>query len=102
LALQWGGSTYPWKSGRVIALFVVFGVLTIMFIAVQIWKQDRGTVPPRILKQRRYSCRLLFYCSLMLEPSIWAGAWFAFFQGATFFLFVFYVSYHLSMSKLLS
>ncbi|KAJ7796748.1 major facilitator superfamily transporter [Mycena olivaceomarginata] len=75
LALQWGGSTYPWKSGRVIALFVVFGVLTIMFIAVQIWKQDRGTVPPRILKQR----------------SIWAGAWFAFFQGATFFLFVFYV-----------
>ncbi|KAF8176240.1 major facilitator superfamily domain-containing protein [Mycena galopus ATCC 62051] len=75
LALQWGGSTYPWNSGRIIALFVVFGVLTIVFIAVQMWKQDSGTVPPRIMKQR----------------SIWAGAAFAFCQGATFFLFVFYV-----------
>ncbi|KAK7006206.1 major facilitator superfamily transporter [Favolaschia claudopus] len=75
LALQWGGSVYPWDNGRVIALFVVFGVLLIVFIAVQIWKQDAGTVPPRIMKQR----------------SIWAGACFSFFQGATFFVFVFYV-----------
>ncbi|KAJ7018830.1 major facilitator superfamily domain-containing protein [Mycena alexandri] len=75
LALQWGGSTYPWKSGRIIGLFVAFGVLTLLFIIVQAWKGDSGTVPPRILKQR----------------SIWAGALFAFCQGATFFGFVFYV-----------
>ncbi|KAJ7158473.1 major facilitator superfamily domain-containing protein [Mycena filopes] len=75
LALQWGGSTYPWKSARIIGLFVTFGVLLIAFIAVQAWKGDSGTVPPRILKQR----------------SIWAGALFAFCQGATFFGFVFYV-----------
>jgi hypothetical protein len=83
LALQWGGSTYPWKSGRVIALFVVFGVLTIAFIAVQAWKQEAGTVPPRIIKTR----------------SIWAGACFAFFQGATFFTFVFYVGYNFSIQE---
>ncbi len=26
LALQWGGTTYAWDSGRIIALFVLFGV----------------------------------------------------------------------------
>jgi len=75
LALQWGGSTYSWNSGRIIALFVVFGVLTLVFIGVQIWKQDTATVPPRIIKQR----------------SIWSAAWFSLFQGATFFIVVFYV-----------
>ncbi|KAJ7667109.1 major facilitator superfamily domain-containing protein [Mycena rosella] len=75
LALQWGGSTYAWKSARIIALFVVFGVLTLVFIAVQAWKQETATVPPRIIKIR----------------SIWSGAWFALFQGATFFVFVYYL-----------
>ncbi|KAF7312733.1 Major facilitator superfamily transporter [Mycena indigotica] len=75
LALQWGGAAYAWSNPRIIALLVLFGVLTIVFIAVQVWKQDSGTVPPRIFKQR----------------SIWSGALFAFFQGATFFVFVFYL-----------
>ncbi len=52
LALQWGGSTYTWSNGRVIALLVLFPILIGGFIAVQIWKQDLGTVPPRIVKQR--------------------------------------------------
>jgi hypothetical protein len=40
LALQWGGSKYEWSDGRIIALFVLFGVLIIIFIGVQLWKQD--------------------------------------------------------------
>ena len=43
LALQWGGSTYPWSDGRIIALFVVFGVLIIGFIAVQILNGENST-----------------------------------------------------------
>lgn len=35
MALQFGGVTYPWTNGRVIALFVVFGVLAIAFLATQ-------------------------------------------------------------------
>ncbi|KAJ7618232.1 putative HC-toxin efflux carrier [Mycena rosella] len=75
LALQWGGSKYPWSNGRIIGLFVVFGVLISTFIGIQIWKQDLATVPPRILKQR----------------SIMAGAWFSLCLGSSFFIFVYFL-----------
>ncbi|CAD0110289.1 unnamed protein product, partial [Aureobasidium uvarum] len=51
-AIEWGGSKYPWNSGRVIALFVVFGALLLAFIAYQAWRGDKATLPPRILRQR--------------------------------------------------
>ncbi|KAI1866327.1 uncharacterized protein JN550_007715 [Neoarthrinium moseri] len=35
IALQWGGSAYSWSDSRIIALFVVFGVLAIAFIITQ-------------------------------------------------------------------
>lgn len=75
LALQWGGSKYPWGEGRIIALFVLFGVLLIAFIAIQFWKQDNATVPPRVLKQR----------------SVASGALFSVTLGAAFFIFVYYL-----------
>ncbi|KAM5465208.1 hypothetical protein MferCBS49748_005148 [Microsporum ferrugineum] len=56
LALQLGGTSYPWNSGRIIALFVVSGVLMIAFVAVQIWRQEDATVPPRIFCQRSIAC----------------------------------------------
>ncbi|KAF7289430.1 Major facilitator superfamily transporter [Mycena chlorophos] len=74
LALQWGGTTYAWNESRVVALLVVFGVLTIVFVLIQLWKQDNATLPPRILKQR----------------SIWAGAYVEFTMGAAFFIVVFF------------
>jgi hypothetical protein len=42
LALQWGGSKYEWSDGRIIALFVLFGILIIGFIGIQLWKQDNA------------------------------------------------------------
>jgi len=75
LALQWGGSKYTWHDGRIIALLVIFGVLLIIFVGIQFWKQDNATVPPRVLKQR----------------SIASGAWFAVTLGAAFFVFVYYL-----------
>jgi hypothetical protein len=77
LALQWGGTIYPWKSGRIIALFVVFGVLIAGFVWVQIWKQEAATVPPRVFKNR----------------NVWGCALFGAFLGASFFVMVFYVSF---------
>ncbi|KAK6069498.1 major facilitator superfamily transporter [Seiridium cupressi] len=34
-ALQWGDSTYFWNDGRIIALFLVFGILAITFVVTQ-------------------------------------------------------------------
>jgi hypothetical protein len=52
LALQWGGVSYPWNNARIIALFVVAGVLVIGFIIIQAWRREDATVPPRIIRQR--------------------------------------------------
>jgi hypothetical protein len=52
LALQWGGTTYPWSEGRIIALFVLFGVLLIGFIVVQILMPTIATIPGRIISSR--------------------------------------------------
>jgi MFS family permease len=52
LALQWGGSTYAWDSGRVIALIIIFVLGTAAFVHSQIQQGERSTVPPRIMKQR--------------------------------------------------
>ncbi|KAM0721945.1 hypothetical protein Q7P37_002871 [Cladosporium fusiforme] len=77
LALQWGGSKYPWSDGRVVALLVVFGVLLIVFIGIQIWKKENATVPPRILTQR----------------TVGAGAWFGAMIGAAFFVLVYFLPF---------
>ncbi|TVY50986.1 Efflux pump aflT [Lachnellula cervina] len=52
LALQWGGTTYTWGNGRIIALPVLSFVLLIAFVLIQLWKPDEATVPPRIFIQR--------------------------------------------------
>ncbi|RSL61000.1 hypothetical protein CEP54_006415 [Fusarium duplospermum] len=75
LALQWGGSRYPWSNGRIIGLLVLFGLLIILFVVIQFWKQDKATVPPRILADR----------------TVWSCAAFAICLGASFFLLIYYI-----------
>lgn len=76
LALQWGGSAYQWSDGKVIALFVLFGVLMFVFFCVQHWRQENATLPPRIFGNR----------------NVWGSSAFTFFLGAAFFALVYYVS----------
>ncbi|KAJ3521976.1 hypothetical protein NM208_g13055 [Fusarium decemcellulare] len=52
LALQWGGFTYSWSNGRIIALLVLAFVLLIAFVLIQVWRPEQATVPPRIFTQR--------------------------------------------------
>ena len=75
LALQWGGTFYAWNSGKIVGLLVVFVVLMIAFIAIQIWKQDNGTVPPRIFCQR----------------SIISGFWFMFCISGSMVVFIYFL-----------
>ncbi|KAH6982143.1 major facilitator superfamily domain-containing protein [Ilyonectria sp. MPI-CAGE-AT-0026] len=60
LALQWGGATYPWNDGRVIAILAIAGVLLIAFVGVQIWRQEDATLPPRIIMQWSVACGVLY------------------------------------------
>ncbi|KAJ6620232.1 hypothetical protein B0H10DRAFT_1946282 [Mycena sp. CBHHK59/15] len=76
LALQWGGSKYPWSSAPVIALLVVSGVLSTLFVLIQLCTpQDQATITPRILRQR----------------SIWSSALDVFCMGAAFNIVTFYL-----------
>ncbi|KAI0881985.1 putative MFS multidrug transporter [Annulohypoxylon maeteangense] len=52
LVLQWGGTTYSWNNGRIIALFVVSFLLLIAFILVQILLPEQAILPPRLFLQR--------------------------------------------------
>ncbi|EON99790.1 putative mfs toxin efflux pump protein [Phaeoacremonium minimum UCRPA7] len=74
LALQWGGAEYPWKSAKIIGLFVGFGGMAIVFIAIQLWKGDKATLPPRFFTNRNVLCAMLF----------------AMFFGAAFFPLIYY------------
>jgi predicted MFS family arabinose efflux permease len=82
LPLQWGGSTYPWKSGRIIGLFVGFAVLTIIFVLTQLKLGDKGTLPPRLFKDRNVVLAMAF----------------AFFFGAGFFAIIYYLAIYLYAS----
>jgi hypothetical protein len=75
LALQWGGSKYEWKSGRIIALLVIAALLLIGFVVIQWYKQEDATVPPRVFKNR----------------NVWGAAWYGAFTGAAFFIMVYFL-----------
>ncbi|RBA15633.1 major facilitator superfamily transporter [Fusarium proliferatum] len=59
IALEWGGSSYPWSDARIIVLFVVFGVSLICVAVHQQWKGEAATFPTRLLKNRTFSMFLL-------------------------------------------
>ena len=75
LALQWGGSKYPWRSGRIIGLLVTFGVLAIAFAVIQVRNGEKATLPLRILTKR----------------SIASGCLVSFGFGSSFMILVFYI-----------
>lgn len=55
LAVEWGGTTYAWSNGRVVALFVLFGVLFLAFIGVEIWQGESATGMLRIARLDSFS-----------------------------------------------
>lgn len=75
IALQWAGITYSWSNGRIIALLTLFGVLVLVFVAVEWWVGDDAMVPKRVIKQR----------------SIVASVVFAFTNGGARYLFAYYI-----------
>jgi hypothetical protein len=75
LVLTWGGSRYPWNSGRIIALLVLFAIFGIVFIGIQVRGGDNATIPKRIITQR----------------SVAGAALFSVTTGGAFFLLVYFI-----------
>ncbi|PTB39425.1 hypothetical protein M441DRAFT_28564 [Trichoderma asperellum CBS 433.97] len=60
LALQWGGSQYPWNSWRIILLLVLFAILFLIWLYVQYKEGQKATLPLHILKQRSMMAGMMF------------------------------------------
>ncbi|KAF2396144.1 MFS transporter [Trichodelitschia bisporula] len=75
LALQWGGSKYPWSSGRIIALIVLFALLIIGFLIIQFFQGEKATIPFRLIRNR----------------DVWGASVFGFSLGAAFFAVIYYL-----------
>jgi MFS family permease len=75
LALQWGGAVYPWNSPRVIAVFIVFGVLMIIWTILQWYQGDEATMPFSIITQR----------------TVWSSVCYTLLLGASFGVLVAYL-----------
>ena len=66
LALQWGGTVYPWKNSKVWGCILGFAILIIVFILQQFRRGDRATIPPRVFKQRTVLFSCLFSCFMSM------------------------------------
>ncbi|KAF4778633.1 major facilitator superfamily transporter [Colletotrichum scovillei] len=60
LALQWGGTVYPWSNPRVIVLFVLFGVLSTAFVFIQTKNGKNATLPIKVISQRSVAAACWF------------------------------------------
>ncbi|KAF8176416.1 transporter [Mycena galopus ATCC 62051] len=75
LALQWGGNTKPWGDKDIIICFVFAGVLSVAYVAWEIYMGERAMTPTSIFK----SC------------SVWAILAFSFLTRFSLLLFSYYI-----------
>lgn len=83
LAMQWGGTTKPWNDGSVIGTLVAFGVLIILFVAIQLYSGDRALLQFRLLKDR----------------TIGASVAYIFIISGSFFILLYYLPIYFQATK---
>jgi MFS transporter, DHA2 family, glioxin efflux transporter len=83
LAMQWGGSTKPWSDGSVIGTLVAFGVLVIVFVAIEWYSGNRALLQFRLLKDR----------------TIAASVGYIFIISGSFFILLYYLPIYFQATK---
>ncbi|KAJ5869565.1 hypothetical protein N7455_004506 [Penicillium solitum] len=86
LALQWGGTEYPWKSATIIGLFIGGAGVGVVFALWQIRKGDDAMIPPRLICERTmfFSCFSEFFAMGAVYISIYyLPEWFQVIKGAS-------------------
>ncbi|KAL5394132.1 hypothetical protein PMIN03_004963 [Paraphaeosphaeria minitans] len=86
IALQWGGTTYAWSNGRIIALLVIFGVLLLGFLVVQPFMKDNATLNTKAMTSRHVMCAALYaFCvsASFFVMAYFIPIWFQAVRGAS-------------------
>ncbi|GLA20888.1 hypothetical protein AnigIFM62618_009862 [Aspergillus niger] len=86
LSIQWGGDTYSWSNDRIIALLTISPIFFVVFLLVQVKKQDFAMLPLRLLKQRSILFGALFSLALQAVNGIasyYLSLWFQVVRSAT-------------------
>ncbi|KXT06987.1 hypothetical protein AC578_7252 [Pseudocercospora eumusae] len=84
VAVQSGGSRFAWNSAATIVLFIVAGLMFIVFVGTQIWQQDRATIPPSVVKKRTiWACSIFSFCLFgsFLAITYYIPLWFQAIKG---------------------
>lgn len=84
LALSWGGFVYPWSSGRIIVLLILSAVLTIAFVATQVYFPKTAMVPGYLLKNRNIVSGVLYSACVagaMTAAGFYIPLWFQVVRG---------------------
>jgi MFS family permease len=75
LAFQWGGSFKAWSDSTVIGTLVGFVLISVVFVANELYMGDRAILEPRLMAMRR----------------IWANCAHVFFVSGGFFIHIYYI-----------
>jgi hypothetical protein len=84
LALQWGGTTYPWSEPRIIGLLVTFAITFVAFLVVEYMLPDTAMAPPRVVLNRSVGGSMLFTFLMaggMMNAVYYISIWFQAAQG---------------------
>lgn len=86
VAMQWGGTRYPWGSGTVIGLFVGGGVLLVVFIGWEWWLGDNALIPGVVMGRRQVALGSVFaflQLGSLAVMSYYLPEWFQAVQGVS-------------------
>lgn len=86
LALQWGGTTYAWNDAVIIVLFVLAGVLLLVFVAIEWLQKNRAMIPPEFVRNRTVlSCSffVFFLYGAFVVVSYYLPIWFQAVKGVS-------------------
>jgi hypothetical protein len=84
LALQWGGTAYPWSAPKIIGLLVTFAITFVMFLIVEVLTPETAMAPTRVVLNRSVGGSMLFMLLLsggMMVVIYYLTTWFQAAQG---------------------
>lgn len=86
LALEWGGTTYPWRNSKIIGLFCGAAGNFALFLAWEYKKGDEAMIPLGMIKRKIVYCATIvyfFFSATLMLTSYYLPIYFQAVRGAT-------------------